>query len=182
MLGGTYLFRRHQRRVLHAALTLGFASLYPVLAWHPPLDWLPGGAVVWRLSYTLVLIVLLALFWSRCRGKGKPDGRAWRIGMLVTGLAAFFAFVLGGFVRERARQPYNVYGQLVKVEVTRSEADRLLVYEKCIGCHHRSPKDLGRYEKRDWETRVQRERERPGAGISDEEAARIIMYLKEHYR
>ena len=45
-------------------------------------------------------------------------------------------------MRERARQPYSVYDQLVKPEVTLMEADRWLTYEKCIGCHLKSPLEL----------------------------------------
>ena len=97
-------------------------------------------------------------------------------------LAAFFTFALGGFVRERARQPYNVYGELVKVEVTPLEADRWLFTEKCVTCHHKSITAFERYDIQDWQGMVDQERERPGLVISDEEAARIVKYLEDHYR
>ena len=54
--------------------------------------------------------------------------------------------------------------------------------KKCIGCHHQSPKDFARYGKKDWDVRVALERKRPGMDITDEEAARIIRFLKETYR
>ena len=102
--------------------------------------------------------------------------------MFLVGLAAFFSFALGGFTRSRARQPFNVYEELMKVEVLPFEEDRYILYKKCLECHyHKGPKDFERYTEKDWERRVAIERERPGANISDEEAARIIRYLKEYY-
>jgi hypothetical protein len=102
--------------------------------------------------------------------------------MFIAGLAAFVAFNLGGFVRERSRSPYTVYLEIVKPEVLPHEADRFLLYQKCVRCHHKTPKDFIRYEKKDWDDRVAIERQRPEAEITDEEAVRIIRYLKEHYR
>jgi cytochrome bd-type quinol oxidase subunit 1 len=180
-LGGAYLFARHKRKFLLIAATAGIASLYLVLHWHPPLDWVPGGPAIWRITYTVVLLGFLAWLWLFRRAK-RADHWGWKWAMFTAGVAAFFAFALGGFVRERARQPYNVYKQLVKVEVLPSEADRFLLYDKCVACHHRSPKDFSRYEKKDWEERVRTERGRPGVRITDEQAARITAYLEEHYR
>ena len=123
----------------------------------------------------------VAFLWV-IRGKGDPAHKGWQWAMFVAGFAAFIAFNIGGFVRERARSPYTVYLEIVKPEVLPYEADRFLLYQKCLQCHHKSPKDFARYEKRDWDVRVGIERQRPGAGIADEEAARIIRYLEEHYR
>ena len=181
LLAGGYLFSRHRRKFVLGLMSAGIASTYMVLHWHPALDWLPGGPLVWRSSYTLIIIAFLVLLWILNRG-GRYDRPVWRLSMFAAGLAAFFAFALGGFVRERARQPYNVYEQLVKVEVLPQEEDRLLLYEKCVTCHHRSPKDFERYGSKDWDVRVGLERERPGADISDREAERIVRYLKEYYR
>ena len=101
--------------------------------------------------------------------------------MFVAGLAAFFAFCLGGFVRERSKSPDTVYGQIVKPELTQMEADRYLVYETCIGCHHRTPKDLDRYDGGDWPKRVAIERSKRKLTITDAETERIIRYLQEHH-
>ena len=101
--------------------------------------------------------------------------------MFAAGLAAFFTFALGGFVRERARQPFNVYEELVKVEVLPHEEDRYLLYKKCVVCHHKSPKEFERYPRKDWAFLVEIERNRPGADISIEDAERIVRYLKEYY-
>jgi hypothetical protein len=60
------------------------------------------------------------------------------------------------------------------------EADRFLLYQKCVRCHHQTPNDFDRYEKQDWEGRVKIEQNRPGSAISDEEAARITEYLREY--
>lgn len=101
--------------------------------------------------------------------------------MFIAGLAALFTFALGGFVRERSRQPFNVYEQLVKVEALPAEKDRVLVYQKCVDCHHASPAEFERYKPGDWAERVEIERNRPGLDLSDEEAERITRYLEEHY-
>ncbi len=179
--GGAYLFMRHRNRAVLAFITAGIAGIYYILHVHPPLHWIPGGPTVWRVSYTVVLAGLLIFFWTRKR-KGEEESASRPRLMFLVGLAAFFAFALGGFTRERARQPYNVYGQLVKSEVLPLEADRWLTYEKCIMCHHQSPAEFERYKPKDWVARVKTERDRPGVNISDEEAERITRFLQENYR
>ena len=181
LLAAGYLFKRVQGKILLGGMTLGLASLYLIFHWHPPLDWIPGGPAVWRAFYTVVIVGVLAFLWTGSRFKSL-EWTGWRWVLFTAGMAAFFTFALGGFVRERARQPYNVYEELVKVEVLPQEADRWLVYKKCVGCHHKSPKDLERYAKKDWDVRVGIERSRPGVNITDEEAARIVSFLKENYR
>jgi len=181
LLGAAYLFARHRSRFILWTSTLGLAGIYLVLHWHPALDLLPGGKPVWRAAYTVVIAGLLVLLW-RIKGRTDPDRPWWKAAMLAVGLASFLAFALGGFVRERARQPWTVYEEIVKPEVLPLEADRWLVYDKCLGCHHQSPKDLARYAKKDWEDRVATERRRPGVRITDEEARRIVAFLKENYR
>jgi cytochrome bd-type quinol oxidase subunit 1 len=180
LAGGGYLFTRHRTKALRIAMTAGLASLYIVLHLHPPLRWLPGGEFLWRLFYTAALFAAIGGFWYLSRRAG-PVGERWKWAVFAAGLAAFFAFTLGGFVRERSRQPYNVYKQQVKVDVLPAEADRFLVYDKCIGCHHKSLNDITRAAVADWERRVEMERQRPGAEISAEEAARIGRYLKEAF-
>ena len=180
LMGGSYLYSRHQKKVLFVAVTVGLLIFYSVLHMHPPLHWFPGGPLVWRLGYTVVIFLMMLFFWTRAGLKFKEHA-LWRWGMFAAGLAAFFAFAMGGFVRERARQPYNVYGELVKVEVTPFESDRWLFTEKCVTCHHRSITAFDRYDVHDWQSVVDRERERPGANISEEEALRIVKYLEDHY-
>lgn len=180
LLGGGYLFSRHKARGILIAMTAGLASLYVVLHLHPPLHWLPGGDTLWRVSYTAVLLAVSGGFWYLSRRPG-PLGERWKWVMFIAGLAALLAFFFGGFVRERSRQPYSVYKQLVKPEVLPREADRFLLYDKCIGCHHRSLSDITRTPGEDWTRRVELERRRPGADISAAEAERISRYLEEHH-
>ena len=85
-------------------------------------------------------------------------------------------------MRERARQPYSVYNQLVKPEVTVLEADRWLAYEKCIGCHLQSPKDFARKKPDSWAELVARERKEHQIAVTDEETVRIVKFLEENYR
>jgi len=181
VLGGTYLFVRHPQKVLPLALSAGILSLYLVLHWHPPLDWLGGDPLVWRITYTLLLAGFLIFLWMMRNRRKLTTQAPWPWTLFVAGLAAFFAFALGGFVRSRGRSPYSVYKQIEKPEVTAREADRFLLYDKCLICHPQGPNVFSRYETRDWEQRVDRERERPGADISDEEAARIVRVLQELY-
>jgi cytochrome bd-type quinol oxidase subunit 1 len=181
LLAGTYLFLRYRHKVLLVGITIGLASIYLVFHWHPALDWLPGGPMLWRVTYTVFLTGFLVFLWV-IRGRASPTHRGWQWTMFIAGLAAFVAFNLGGFVRERSRSPYTVYLEIVKPEVLPHEADRFLLYQKCVRCHHKTPKDFIRYEKKDWDARVAVEQQRPDAGITDEEAARLIRYLKEHYR
>lgn len=178
---GGYLFARHKNKYILATMTAGVTSLYAILHMHPPLDWFPGGTMSWRISYTIILAVFLVYLWYN-RKKRTYQKPFWKIAMFLAGLAAFFAFALGGFTRERSRQPFNVYEELVKPEVLPFEEDRYLTYEKCLGCHHhKGPKDFERYTGNDWDERVALERKRPGVDINDEEAVRIIRYLKEYY-
>jgi cytochrome bd-type quinol oxidase subunit 1 len=179
LLAGAYLFKRHKHTFLLTAVTAGIASTYLVLYWHPALNWLPGGPLVWRITYTSVLISFMLFLWF-LRWRSRSPTQRWKWALFIAGLAAFFTFILGGFVRERSRQPYTVYQEIVKPEVLPYEADRFLLYQKCVRCHHQTPNDFDRYEKQDWEGRVKIEQNRPGSAISDEEAARITEYLREY--
>lgn len=179
-IAGTYVFSRYRGRALLVATTLGLASLYIFLAVHPPLKWLPGGPMVWRAAYTVVLGLFIAFLWFT-RGRFKIENKRWQWGMLVAGLAAFFTFTLGGYVREHSRQPHSVYGVIEKPETRQPERDRFLFYDRCVQCHHRTPKAFERVEVEDWKARLATERARPGLKLTEEEAARILRYLKEHY-
>jgi cytochrome bd-type quinol oxidase subunit 1 len=175
-----YLTMRYRGRALAWATTAGMLVLLAVVHLHPPLDWLGPSAVLWRVVVTIVIGAPIAWVWLM-RGRGRPDLKRWQWLMFVAGLAAFFAFCLGGFVRERSKSPDTVYGQIVKPELTQMEADRYLVYETCIGCHHRTPKDLDRYDGGDWPKRVAIERSKRKLTITDAETERIIRYLQEHH-
>ncbi|MFC1607306.1 cytochrome ubiquinol oxidase subunit I [Candidatus Latescibacterota bacterium] len=181
IIAGAYLFIRHrEKKILLSAVTIGLASLIIVVNVHPPLDWL-GPPIIWRLTSSGLIVGFIVLLWGIRRTDRKVTGAAWQWALFIAGVAAFFAFCAGGFVRESARNPYTVYKEIEKPEMLESEAVRFLVYDKCIVCHHDSPKYLERYETRDWKERVAMERERPGVDITDEEADRIIRYLREKY-
>ncbi len=185
VIGGAYLFVRHKSSAVPVAITVGLAALSVVILAHPPLDWLGVGQdALWRGVCIAVLGGLIGLFWLM-RGRVDTERNYWRWLKFIAGLAAFFAFTLGGFVRERSKSPDTVYGEIVKPEVTQMEADRYLLYDKCASWHNAggpSPKDFERYEGKDWPQRVQAERTRPGAPtITDDEAQRIIRFLEEHY-
>jgi len=180
LLGAVYLFKRRQRKALLYAATVGLASMYLTFHFHPALDWLPGGPLVWRAAYTVAIGGFLVYLWFSRAGE-MPLRPRWQWVMFSVGIAAFFAFALGGFVRERSRQPYNVYLTLVKPEALPVETDRALTYQKCLGCHLASPNEFERHKGANWAQIVQREREMGRAQITDQEAKRIVNYLEENF-
>lgn len=175
----TYLFVRHTKKALLWSITVGIISFWILLTWHPPLTWLPGGPFAWRAFYSVVLLALIGWLWF-VRGRDDPQRRRWRWAMFACGLAAFMVFCLGGFVRERSRSPFSVYGEIEKPEATDAERDRFLFYERCVGCHHASPDDILQQHGEDWPSRVETERARDGLSLTDEEATRIVRYLQEN--
>jgi len=184
LFGGAYLTIRHRSRAVPVAATLGVLSLAWVVFVHPPLDWLGANDGLWRGVCVGVLVAMVVLFWL-LRGRTDPEKKRWRWIKFTAGLAAFFTFALGGFVREASKNPDTVYGEIVKPEVTPMEADRYLLYDKCVRCHNQdrpSPKDFARYTPKDWPAKVEQERRRDGAPpMTDEEAQRIVRFLEEHY-
>ncbi|MBN1291270.1 MAG: cytochrome ubiquinol oxidase subunit I [Candidatus Latescibacteria bacterium] len=179
-IAAVYLFIRHRDKpVILSFATAGLASLYLFLSWHPALDWF-GSTATWRIAYTIVLVGFIAFLWVIRKTDKQVTSEPWQWAMFIAGIAAFLAFAMGGFVRERARQPHTVYKQIIKPEVLPREADEFLVYDKCVVCHS-TPKFLDRYKKRDWVERVKVERERPGVDITDDEVEHIIRYLRERY-
>jgi len=181
-IAATYLFIRHKNKLpMLAAVTAGFGGLYVVLHLHPALDWL-GSAVAWRTAYSLIIVGFLVYLW-RMRARGRPiTERRWPWLMFAAGMAAFFTFAIGGFVRERSKNPYAVYLQHEKPEAVPEERDRFLFYRVCIGCHHQNAGDLLKIRGENWRARVERERRRLGVDLTDEEAGRIIRYLEENTR
>jgi hypothetical protein len=97
--------------------------------------------------------------------------------MFVVGLAAFMAFAMGGFVRERSKSPDTVYGEIVKPELTDSEADRYLLYDKWLKPRNEMPEDLVRKRPESWRNQVEQAR-RDGLELTDDQAERIIRYLE----
>jgi hypothetical protein len=180
-LSMSYLFVKHRHRpAFLIAVSALVASLYIVLHLHPPLDWL-GTSFAWRAGYTVALGGLLAFLWRlRARPSAMSDKR-WPRLMFISGAAACLTFALGGMVRERSKVPDTVYGQLRKPETTAHEADRFLLYEKCVRCHHQA----GEFEKRrdvDWRERLLVESGRPGVELTADEFERLVRFLEEESR
>jgi cytochrome bd-type quinol oxidase subunit 1 len=178
-VGGTFVVTRYRSKAVVGAITAGLLIVLTIVQVHPPLRWLGGNVLAWRLAATAVVLGLIGWLWAR-RGTGNPDRRAWPWAMFIVGLAAFFTFALGGFVRERSRSPDTVYGEIVKPEWTQPEADRYLVYTKWLQPRGLYPEDLDRQSPEDWQQEVQQAR-RQGLELTDEEAQRIIRYLEERH-
>jgi cytochrome bd-type quinol oxidase subunit 1 len=179
LISGTYVFIRHRDKFwLLAAVTGGLAAFYILFYLHPPLSWF-GGPGAWRAAYTTAFVLFIAYLWLM-RWKGHLlHLRGWQSFLLVGALASILVFALGGNIRERAKSPQTVYGELEKPEATDYERNRFLAYQNCVQCHHLSPRDLVLPEGESWAERVSIERRRSGVEISDEAAARIVSYLEE---
>ena len=183
-LASVYLFVRHRGKVLHGAVTLGIISLSWIIIVHPPLQWFGPDPLIWRAACFAALAALIAACWL-IRGRSNPEKKRWQWVMFAAGLAAFFAFALGGFVRERSKSPDTVYGEIIKPEANQMEMDRYLVYATCTRCHggdEPMPDDFKRYAPKDWAARVPLELQRPGApALSEPDVQRIVRFLEEHY-
>jgi len=178
VFGITYLFARYESRALHGGLTAGIMLVSSFFWIHPPLA-VAGGTVAWRALHTGVPILFIAFCWFVAR-KWDHTAKVWRRVMFLAGMAAFVAFLIGGFVRSKARQPYTVYKEILKPESTAAEEDRFLLHERCLYCHP-GAKGFDGHRGRDWESLVQAERDRPGVDLTDDEARRIADYLAEQY-
>ncbi|MBM4033326.1 MAG: hypothetical protein FJ291_16305 [Planctomycetes bacterium] len=181
LIGGAYVFLRYQSRLLLWGMTAGLALLWVVLTVHPPLKWLGDSALVWRAAYTVALAAFAALLWA-IRGRWSVETRGWKWAMFVAGLAAFLAFCIGGMVREGARQPQTVYGQLEKPETLPRERDRFLLYERCVQCHHRTVNEFNRYDHRRSWADILSDKDHRGVWKAPDEQARLLRYLEEYYR
>jgi len=179
MVGGTFVVKRYGSKPVMWTTTAGLLVVLAVVQIHPPLLWIAGSPLAWRLVAAAVILGLIAWLWL-WRGTRDPDRKPWQWAMFVAGLAAFFAFALGGFVRERSKSPDTVYGEIVKPEWTQFEADRYLVYTKWLEPRGLYPDDLERRTPEDWRQEVQQARGQ-GLELTDNEAQRIIRYLEEHY-
>jgi len=179
VVGGTFVVTRYRAKAVLWTTTVGLLIVLAIVQIHPPLRWLGGSPVAWRLTAAAVLLGLIAWLWVR-RGAGDPDRQGWQWALFVAGMAAFFTFGLGGFVRERSKSPDTVYGEIVKPERTQLEADRYLVYTKWLRPQGLYPEDLERRASTDWQQQVQQARQQ-GLPLTDEEADRIIRYLEEHH-
>ncbi|MBW8038561.1 MAG: hypothetical protein FVQ85_01015 [Planctomycetes bacterium] len=180
VIGGMFVVKRWGRKAIAWATTAGLLIVLTVIYVHPPLMWIGRSALAWRLVSTAVILGLIGWIWI-CRRKDNTDHRGWQWAMFVAGLAAFFTFTLGGFVRERSKSPDTVYGEIVKPELTDQEADRYLVYTKWLKPRKEIPADLDRNRPEDWRHEVQQAR-RDGLELTEEEAERIIGYLEAHHR
>jgi len=177
---GAFVVRRYAAKGVAWGATAGLLVVLAVIWAHPPLMWIGGNAFAWRLVSTAVVLGSIGLIWA-CRGKGTADQPAWQWAMFAAGLAAFFTFAMGGFVREHSKSPDTVYGQIVKPEWTDLEADRYLVYDKFLRPRDKVPADLDRDRPDDWRACVEQARA-DGLVLTDEEAERIINYLEAHHR
>ncbi len=180
VIGGAFVVKRWSRKSVTWATTAGLLVVLTIIELHPPLLWLGQSALAWRLVSTAVVLGLIGWIWVR-RTKGNPDTGMWLWALFIAGLAAFFAFAMGGFVRERSKSPDTVYGEIVKPEVTGMEADRYLVYTKWLEPRGETVADLDRNRPADWSKQVQQTRQE-GLDLTDEQAERIIRYLEAHYR
>jgi len=179
VIGALFVTKRYAPKITVWALGMGLIVVLAVIWIHPPLMWIANSAVAWRIVSTAIVLALLAWVVFR-RNKGNADRSAWQWAMFVAGLAAFFAFAMGGFIRERSKSPDTVYGEIVKPEQTGFEADRYLVYTKWLKPRNELPEDLNRNRPDDWRRTVEQAR-RDGLELTDAEAERIIGYLEEHH-
>ncbi len=179
-IGGTFVVTRYRSKAVVWTTTVGLLIVLAIVQIHPPLRWLGGSFLAWRLAAAAVILGLIAWLWVR-RGAGDPERKAWQWAMFIAGLAAFFTFALGGFVRERSKSPDTVYGEIVKPEWTQLEADRYLVYTKWLAPRGQYPEELDRRTPESWQQEVQQARQQ-GLELTEEEAQRIIRYLEEHHR
>jgi cytochrome bd-type quinol oxidase subunit 1 len=176
--GITYLFVRYQSRLLQWGLTAGVVSVASLFWIHPPL-FIWGGTTGWRVLHTFFPVAFMAFCWLVARN-WDHTARAWRRVMFAAGVAAFVAFLIGGFVKSNARQPYTVYKEILKPESKPYEEGRFLFNERCVICHA-GAWEFEQWRGRNWESLVQSERDRAGADLSDDETRLIIDYLKEKY-
>jgi cytochrome bd-type quinol oxidase subunit 1 len=182
LLGGAYLGGRYKSKMLLGIITAGLAGLIVVLNLHPPLTWFGERPLLYRAAGTGAIAAIGGLAWL-AHLRLNREGRPWPVPMFIAGLAASFAFALGGFVREASKGPMTVYGEIEKPEATEAEKDRFLVYDTCMGCHHadEGPPMLKRARGSDWAEmmRIHREREEERLEISEEKAQRIVAAFEE---
>jgi cytochrome bd-type quinol oxidase subunit 1 len=195
IVGSIYVFVRHRKKTWFLiAVTALVSSLYIVLTLHPPLRWWPGGPIVWRLTYTVLMGGFIFLLWY-LRGNAKEfdiKRLRWPWAMFLAGLAAFLVFAMGGFTRERARAPYTVYGILEKEDVTvqsdhegfllvyenyDSQRATWLVYENCL--NNMSVPELKRIDVSTWSDQEIIDNLCGAGDYSDREKRLMVMAIRE---
>ena len=178
-IGGTFVVKQHGSKVMAWAVSAGMLLVLVIILKHPPLKYFGDSALVWYLVCTAIVVAFIMWLWL-CRSKGDPDRPVWQLAMFLVGLAAFFTFTLGGFLREHIKSPDTVYGEIVKPEWTDREADRYLLYKKWLGPRNEFPADLDQNRPENWRQHVEQTR-REGLVLTDEEAERIIKYLEVYH-
>jgi len=180
-VGGAYVVKRYGRhKAIAWAMTAGLLVVFLVILVHPPLRWLGGNTLVWRGVTAAVILGFIRWIWA-ARGRGDTSGRRWQWAKFVAGLCAFFAFALGGFVREHSKSPDTVYGEIAKPETTEKEADRYLMYDKWLKPRDELPADLDRNRPDSWRNHVEQARQEGLVELTDTEADRIVKYLEANY-
>lgn len=177
-IGGTYVVKQMSSKAMTLAITVGLLVVLLVILVHPPLSYF-GNPQIWRPASSGIVILFIAWLWF-CRGKGDPNRSAWQWAIFVAGLAAFFTFCFGGFVREHIKTPDTVYGEIVKPEWTDVEANRYLVYEKWLVPRDETPVNLDQNRPDSWRNAVQQARQE-GLVLTDQEAETIIKYLETNH-
>jgi cytochrome bd-type quinol oxidase subunit 1 len=183
LLGGLTIFVRRPHPWLRWTATAGLSSLFIWAGVHPPVLWFGDNPAIWRVFIMGGIAAVIAALWLVPR-LALGQGKGWDWALFVAGLAAFFAFTFGGFVREASKNPETVVGQLAKPEVTPAEADRFLTYKTCLGCHHadEGPRLFTRSRGADWAAVLEQERARPGfPPLTDEQARRVAAWLEDAY-
>ena len=180
VVGGIYLATRYGNPVLNLVISVGLLIVLTVIQIHPPIRAIAGSAVAWRAITTAAVLALIAWLWL-VKGRGTTDRAGWLWAMFAVGLASFFAFAMGGFVREHAKSPETVYGEIEKPERTDRELDLYLLYDKWLRPRGELPRDLERSIPADWGEHVEAAR-RNGHELTDDEAERIVRYLEKHFQ
>ena len=183
IVGAMYTFIRHrEKKALLYTISGLLGTLWIILTMHPDMHWLPGGVVVWRIAYTVIIGGFIALLWY-LRGHREwsysQKRKAWPRILLAMGLSAVIVFAMGGSARERARQPHSVYGQLAKPEVKDYETAKFLVYTNCLP-EGRSVRELKEVDYSGMDDReILSQLCDSGDDLSENEAQLVVKALRE---
>lgn len=178
-IGGTYVVKQMSSKAMTLAITVGLLIVILVIQVHPPLSYF-GNPNLWRPIASGIVILFIAWLWF-VRGKGDPNRSLWQWAVFIAGLAAFFTFCFGGFIREHIKTPDTVYGEIVKPEWNDVEADRYLVYEKWLGPRGEMPLVLDTDRPDSWRDAVEQARQDGLVVLTDTEAETIVNYLETNH-